>query len=73
MRFFDSFAFAVTFERIDPFYVIDFSENPEVPSVKGELEILGFSEYLHPITSNNTILAAVGQLADENGAVMGIR
>ena len=73
MRFFDFFAYAVTYERIDPFYVIDFSEDPETPVVKGELEVLGFSEYLHPVNSDNDVLAAVGQLADENGRVLGMQ
>jgi hypothetical protein len=73
VRFFDDVAYAVTFERIDPFYVIDFSEDPETPLVKGELEVEGFSEYLHPVNSDGTILAAVGQMADENGRAEGMQ
>jgi len=72
VRYFEKVAYAVTFEQIDPFYVIDFSE-PEQPVVQGELEVLGFSEYLHPVNKDNTILAAVGKLADENGRVLGMQ
>jgi len=72
LRFFHSFAYAVTFEQVDPFYVVDF-ENPESPEVKGELEVLGFSEYLHSITSDDKVLAAVGKAADETGRVTGIQ
>jgi uncharacterized secreted protein with C-terminal beta-propeller domain len=45
-------------------FVIDLS-NPEKPTVKGELKIPGFSEYLHPITQN--LLVGVGQDGTETG------
>jgi inhibitor of cysteine peptidase len=41
-------AYAVTFEQIDPFFVIDLS-SPNRPTVLGELKIPGFSSYLHQI------------------------
>jgi uncharacterized secreted protein with C-terminal beta-propeller domain len=69
VRFFDDFAYAVTFERIDPFYVIDLSN--EQPMVAGKLKVNGFSEYLHPIDRNDQFLLAIGQNADDSGNVLG--
>ena len=41
----------MTFKKVDPLYVLDFTL-PEQPKILGELEINGFSEYLHPIGEN---------------------
>ena len=49
--------YLVTFEQIDPFFVIDLS-NPEKPKILGELKIPGYSTYLHPI--NETLVIGVG-------------
>lgn len=54
VRFIGDEGYVVTFEQIDPFYVIDLSD-PTNPQLKGELKIPGFSSYLHPIDSD-TIL-----------------
>ena len=40
-------AYAVTFLRIDPLFVIDLSD-PANPAVRGELEVPGFSTHLEP-------------------------
>lgn len=40
---------------------------------KGELKVPGFSEYLHPIDSDEKFLVAVGQDADDNGNVLGFQ
>ncbi len=48
VRFMDDKAYIVTFERKDPFYVYDLSD-PSDPKKIGELEIPGYSSYLHPI------------------------
>lgn len=69
MRFFDDFAYAVTFEQTDPFYVVDLSG--EQPVVSGELKVSGFSEYLHPIDSEDKMLLAIGHDADETGMILG--
>lgn len=63
VRFDGTRAFVVTFERIDPLYTLDLS-NHSAPKVTGELEIPGFSTYLHPIDQN--LLFAVGQAGDFN-------
>lgn len=72
VRFFDSVAYAVTFERKDPFYVLNLTD-PTKPNVTGELEISGFSEYLHPIDLENKMLLAVGEETDETGTVLGLQ
>lgn len=48
VRFMETKAYIVTFLRTDPFYVIDLSD-PSKPTLLGQLEIPGFSSYLHPI------------------------
>ncbi|WP_197472961.1 beta-propeller domain-containing protein, partial [Oleiphilus sp. HI0123] len=47
VRFDGDKAYIVTFRQIDPFYVLDLS-NHDSPRVAGELELPGFSNYLHP-------------------------
>jgi uncharacterized secreted protein with C-terminal beta-propeller domain len=71
VRFFGNRAYVVTFERIDPLYVIDI-ENPLSPTILGTLEIPGYSSYLHPM--DNNFLLGVGQHVNrsdipENGTV----
>mmetsp|Transcript_25143 Transcript_25143/g.44034 ORF Transcript_25143/g.44034 Transcript_25143/m.44034 type:complete len:867 (+) Transcript_25143:200-2800(+) len=72
VRFFDNISYVVTFERTDPFYVLDLT-NPMSPVVLGELEIPGFSQFMHPIKDDNSILITVGQDADENGQILGFQ
>ncbi|MDN4502008.1 beta-propeller domain-containing protein [Alteromonadaceae bacterium BrNp21-10] len=58
VRFFDDKGYIVTFERIDPLYVLDLAD-PQHPFVAGSLEVPGFSNYLHPLA--NGYLLGVGQ------------
>ncbi len=51
VRFVGDRGYVVTFRWIDPFFVIDLSD-PRNPEVKGELEVPGFSTYLHPVGEN---------------------
>lgn len=53
-RFMGERAYLVTFRLTDPFFVIDLKD-PQNPKVLGELEIPGFSNYLHPYDENNII------------------
>ncbi len=69
-RFMGDIAYLVTFETSDPFYVIDLSD-PLNPEILGELEISGFSTYLHPIDS--THMMGIGFEADENGRRTGLK
>jgi len=58
VRYFQDRAYVVTFLQIDPLYVIDLS-NPNAPIILGDLEIPGFSAYLHPVNEN--LLLGFGQ------------
>ena len=49
VRFLGDRAYAVTFLRIDPLYVIDLAD-PADPRIAGELEVTGFSDFLHPVS-----------------------
>jgi len=64
VRFLSDTVYAVTFERIDPLYAIDLSD-PTDPFIAGELQVTGFSDFLHPVTDD--LLLGLG--ADENGGV----
>ncbi len=63
VRFVGDMAYVVTFRQVDPLFVIDLSD-PENPTVKGELKIPGFSQYLHPITEG--LLVGVGSNQGDN-------
>ncbi len=58
VRFMQDRAYMVTFEQVDPLFVIDTSD-PYNPSILGELKIPGFSNYLHPYDENTII--GIGQ------------
>ncbi len=47
-RFDGQRAYLVTFRQIDPLWIVDLSQ-PESPRVLGELEIPGWSTYIHPL------------------------
>ena len=68
VRFLGEVGYVVTFEQKDPLYTIDLSD-PASPRVTGELEILGYSAYLHPVGDGRLI--GVGQDATEDGATLG--
>ena len=52
-RFMGDRLYLVTFEQIDPFFVIDLSTDK--PKILGELKIPGFSNYLHPYDEDHVI------------------
>jgi uncharacterized secreted protein with C-terminal beta-propeller domain len=58
VRFMGERGFVVTFRQVDPLYALDLSD-PTAPKVRGELEIPGYSAYLHPVT--DTLLLGVGR------------
>lgn len=47
-RFDGDRVYIVTFEQIDPLWVVD-NSNPRQPEILGELEIPGWSTYIHPM------------------------
>lgn len=68
VRFIGDTGYVVTFRRTDPLHVIDLSD-PRHPRQAGELEIPGYSAYLHPLADGR--LLGVGQDADPDGRVLG--
>ena len=68
VRFMAERAYVVTFRQTDPLYVVDLAD-PTAPTVEGELKILGYSAYLHPLDENHLI--GVGQDATEEGITLG--
>jgi hypothetical protein len=69
VRFIDDVGYVVTFRQIDPLYTIDLSD-PKAPKVLGELELLGYSAYLHPV--GDGLLLGVGQDATPEGRRAGL-
>ena len=61
-RFMGDRAYLVTFEIIDPLFVIDLKD-PRNPEVLGELKITGYSDYLHPYDENHLI--GIGKETEE--------
>jgi inhibitor of cysteine peptidase len=53
-RFYGGVLYLVTFERTDPLFVIDL-EDPSNPIALGELEVPGFSAYLHRVNQDRII------------------
>ncbi|MCD6725643.1 MAG: beta-propeller domain-containing protein, partial [Solirubrobacteraceae bacterium] len=68
VRFIGDAGYVVTFRQVDPLYTLDLSE-AERPRVAGELEITGYSAYLHPL--GDGLLLGVGQDATEQGLRLG--
>jgi uncharacterized secreted protein with C-terminal beta-propeller domain len=68
-RFMADRGYLVTFVQLDPLFTLDLSE-PTAPRIAGELEITGYSSYLHPVGDDH--LLAVGVEADEQGAILGM-
>ena len=58
VRFVGKVGYIVTFERIDPLFVVDLSD-PKNPTLRGELKIPGYSAYLHPY--DETHIIGIGQ------------
>jgi hypothetical protein len=68
VRFLDDLGFVVTFRQVDPLYTIALGD-PTRPRVLGELKLLGYSAYLHPLGSDR--LLGVGQDATADGRILG--
>lgn len=68
-RFVGSKLYAVTFRQVDPLYAVDLSDASD-PRITGELQIPGFSDYLHPLP--NGLLLGFGREATMNGAMQGL-
>jgi uncharacterized secreted protein with C-terminal beta-propeller domain len=57
VRFAGETGYVVTYRNMDPLFVLDLSD-PSAPAVTGELELPGFSNYLHPLS--DTLVLGVG-------------
>ncbi len=69
-RFLGDIGYVVTFRRTDPLFAIDLRD-PSKPAVLGELQIPGFSEYMHPLADG--FLLTIGQDADPvTGRTLGL-
>lgn len=68
VRFLGDVGYVVTFRQTDPLYTIDLSD-PTDPRVTGELEIPGYSAYLHPAGDGRLI--GVGQDGTASGTLLG--
>jgi uncharacterized secreted protein with C-terminal beta-propeller domain len=68
VRFVGTAGYVVTFRQTDPLYTLDLSK-PEAPRLMGELEIPGYSAYLHPLGGG--LLLGIGQEADATGRTQG--
>lgn len=53
-RFMGERGYLVTFEKVDPFFVLDLKD-PANPRLLGALKIPGYSDYLHPYDENHII------------------
>ena len=65
-RFVGDRAYLVTFETIDPLWVIDLT-NPANPTILGELEVPGVSTYIHPVDSETLLTIGIGPGPDGLG------
>lgn len=54
VRFMGVRCYLVTFQQVDPFFVLDLS-SPTEPQILGYLKIPGFSNYLHPYDADHII------------------
>ena len=68
VRFIGDTGYVVTFRQVDPLYTLDLSA-PTRPRVVGELKLLGYSAYLHPL--GDGLLLGIGQDATEEGRALG--
>lgn len=69
-RFMGNRLYMVTFEQIDPLFVIDLSD-PTDPTVLGELHIPGVSDYLHPFDEDHIIGFGLDTLSADAIASLG--
>jgi len=68
VRFIGPVGYVVTFRQVDPLYTLDLSD-PTAPRVVGQLELEGYSAYLHPV--GDGLLLGIGQDATDQGRLLG--
>jgi hypothetical protein len=70
VRFIGALAYVVTFQSVDPLYVLDLSDAAH-PRRAGELTVTGYSDYLHPVADGR--LLGVGQSVNSQQIVTGLQ
>lgn len=65
VRFMGNSAYIITFENTDPLFTVDLTD-PTAPKITGQVELPGFSSYLHPI--GDDYILGVGYDGDDDGA-----
>ena len=71
VRYLGNLAAVVTFRQTDPLFLVDLTD-PAAPALLGELQIPGYSAYLHPVGDGR--LLGVGQDANpETGEILGVQ
>ncbi len=70
VRFLGAYGYVVTFQRTDPLFVLDLRD-PTHPALAGQLDLPGYSSYLHPV--GDGLLLGVGQSAGDDGRVQGLQ
>lgn len=68
VRFIGDTCWMVTFLQTDPLFAIDLSD-PTAPTVVGQLELPGFSSYIHPMEDGWLLTA--GMAGEEDGTITG--
>lgn len=67
-RFTGNRGFLMTFRQVDTLFTIDLSD-PVKPFIAGELEVPGYSEYIHPVDRNH--LVTIGrEVKEADGALV---
>jgi len=66
VRFMGGICYLVTFRKVDPLFVINLSD-PYSPKILGELEITGYSDYLHLYDESHVIGVGKETVAAEQG------
>jgi hypothetical protein len=70
VRFEGDLGYVVTFNQVDPLYVIDLS-NPAQPALAGQVSLSGYSSFLQPLSAG--LLLGVGQAVDQTLAPQGLQ
>jgi uncharacterized secreted protein with C-terminal beta-propeller domain len=70
VRFLGALAYVVTYESVDPLYVLDLHD-PAHPALAGSLTITGYSDYLHPVSDGR--LLGIGESVNSRGIVDGLQ
>jgi uncharacterized secreted protein with C-terminal beta-propeller domain len=70
VRFEGDLGYVVTFNQVDPLYVIDLS-NPLKPALAGQVSLAGYSSFLQPLSAG--LLLGVGQAVDQTLAPQGLQ